>query len=78
VNGNQIAWRCQSCGNINTDTRKSFVICTNCGSTYDKAPVEDDPVIEAIAKCSADNNPIHPERMDKPRGANSSRGAGPV
>ena len=33
-----IVWQCQRCNHVNTDSRKSYVICVGCGETYDKAP----------------------------------------
>ncbi len=41
------AWRCLSCGERNADTRASFVICTECGQTYEKAPTGD-PKVENL------------------------------
>ena len=33
-----IVWQCPHCQHVNTDSRKSYVICVECGEAYDKAP----------------------------------------
>jgi hypothetical protein len=36
-------WKCPFCLGENTDTRNTFVICVECGQTYDKIPPYPEP-----------------------------------
>ena len=48
ISGNQWQWHCPLCGATNYDTRKSFVLCTSCGATYDELPEDKPPQPDTV------------------------------